>query len=143
MSFKQWTAVVQLVAAGIVGVWLLREVSVAGAFPDTIEDAARRLLWALGFIIAFNILASIVTAILVSIARGEEIKDERADERDKAVNAKGMRNAYLALSIGGLATLIFLGVGGNPPGAAYLLFAAMLLAGAVDSASRLAYYRLG
>lgn len=143
MTFKQMTAWIQIVAAVIVGVWLLQDVLQPGAFPETIGEAAKRLLWALLFIIGFNILASIVLAIVVSIVQREELKDEWADERDKTVNARAGRNAYYVLSILGACTLLFLALGGDPAGAAYMLFAALMVAGATDAASRLLYYRLG
>ena len=118
MTFKEWTAVIQVGTGVAVGIWLYRDAD--GLMP-----------------------ATIVIAILVSIARGEELKDERSDERDHSVNRRGMRNAYLVASIGGLGVLIYLALGGNPPGAAYGLFAALMLAGMTDAVSRLVYYRIG
>jgi hypothetical protein len=82
-------------------------------------------------------------SILVSIARREEFKDERADERDQAVGLRGMRNAYFVASIAGVVTLFCLAFGVNPGGAAYALFGGLMLAGVVDAASRLVYYRIG
>lgn len=141
MSFKQWTAVVQIVTAIVVGVWLYNDAG--GVLPASIEDAAERTLWAMGIVIVLNIVLSIVMAIAVSIARREEMKDERADERDKSINARGMRNAYFFAATGGLATLIYLAVGADPAGAPYLLFGALMLAGVADAVSRLIYYRVG
>ncbi len=141
MTFKEWTAVIQVGTGVAVGIWLYRDAD--GLMPATIELAAQRTLWAMGGVIVVNVVASIVIAILVSIARGEELKDERSDERDHSVNRRGMRNAYLVASIGGLGVLIYLALGGNPPGAAYGLFAALMLAGMTDAVSRLVYYRIG
>jgi hypothetical protein len=141
MTFKEWTAVIQVGTGVVVGVWLWRDAE--GVMPATIELAAQRTLWALGGVIVLNIVASIVIAILVSIAQGEELKDERSDERDHSVNSRGMRNAYIVASIGGLGVLIYLALGGNPPGAAYGIFGVLMLAGMTDAVSRLVYYRIG
>jgi len=141
MTFKEWTAVIQVGTGVAVGIWLWRDAD--GVMPATIELAAQRTLWALGGVIVLNIVGSIVIAILVSIAQGEELKDERSDERDHSVNNRGMRNAYIVASIGGLGVLVYLALGGNPPGAAYGIFGVLMLAGMTDAVSRLVYYRIG
>lgn len=143
MSFKQWTAVIQIVAAVIVLIWLVRDATGADAWPGTVQEAARTTLWALLAIIVFNVVASIVMAIVVSIAQGQEFKDEAADERDTHVGARSMRNAYIIASLGGLGILLFLAFGGNPAAMPYLLFTVLLLAGTADAISRLVYYRVG
>lgn len=143
MSFKQWTAVIQIAAAVIVLVWLVNDATGAAGWPGTVRAAAEKTLWALLGVIVFNIVASIVMAIVVSVSRGEEFKDERADERDTRVGARSMRNAYVVASLGGLGILLFLGFGGNPAAMPYILFAVLLLAGTADALSRLIYYRVG
>jgi protein-S-isoprenylcysteine O-methyltransferase Ste14 len=141
MTYKEWTAVVQVGSGVAVAVWLWRDVD--GVLPATVELAAQRTLWALGGAIVLNIVLLIVLAILVSIARGEELKDERADERDNFVGSRSMRNGYVVASVGGLGLLIFLATGGNPVAAPYILFGALMVAGVTDAVSRLVYYRIG
>ena len=77
MTFKEWTTVIQVGTGVAVGILLYRDAD--GVMPATIELAAERTLWSLGGVIVLNSVASIVIAILVSIARGEEMKDERSD----------------------------------------------------------------
>lgn len=141
MSYKEWEAVVNIIAALVIGAWVIFEALTNP--PATVAAVAGRLLWAILYVVLFNIAAMIVMSILVSIARREEFKDEKADERDKAVGMKGMRNAYLVASIAGVASLFTLAFGADPAEAAYVLFGGLMLAGVVDAASRLVYYRIG
>jgi hypothetical protein len=143
MSYKEWNAGILLIASLLIGAWVAWDAFLGGTFAGPVSHLAQILIYAILVSIGFNIAAVIVVTILVSIVRREQFRDERADERDKAVTAKAMRNAYLALSIGGAVTLAVLawGPGGTIP--IYVLFAALMLANATDSASRLYYYRVG
>lgn len=141
MSFKEWEAVVNIIAAIVIGAWVIFEGLTNP--PATVAAVASRLLWAILYVVLFNIAAMIVVSILVSIARREEFKDEKADERDKLVGMRGMRNGYLVASIAGVASLFYLAFGADPAEAAYVLFGGLMLAGVVDAASRLVYYRIG
>jgi hypothetical protein len=143
MSYKEWNAGILLVASLLISAWVAYDATYAGTFGAPVAHLAQTLIYAILISIGFNIVAVIAVTIGVSIARREQFKDERADERDRAVAAKSMRNAYFALSIGGAATLAVLawGPGGNL--GVYALFAALMLANATDSASRLYYYRIG
>ena len=141
MTYKEFEAVVQIAGAAVIGAWVTFE---AVTDPATsVAEAAARLLWDILFVVLFNIAAVIVVTILVSIARREEFKDEKADDRDAAVGTKGMRNAYLVASIAGAASLFPLAWGADPAVAAYVLFGGLMLAGVVDAVSRLVYYRIG
>ena len=143
MSYKEWNAGILLIASLLIGAWVAWDAFFGGTFAGPVSHLAQILIYAILVSIGFNIAAVIVVTILVGIVRREQFRDERADERDKAVTAKAMRNAYLALSIGGAVTLAVLawGPGGTVP--IYVLFAALMLANATDSASRLYYYRVG
>ena len=68
---------------------------------------------------------------------------EKADERDKLVSLRAMRNGYVIASLAGIASLFTLAFSANPAQAAYILFFGLMLAGVVDSVSRLVYYRIG
>jgi hypothetical protein len=143
MSYKEWNAGILLVASALISAWVAYDATVGGTLSAPVSQLAQTLIYAILISIGFNIAAVIVVTIVVSIVRREQFRDERADERDKAVTAKSMRNAYLALSVGGAVTLAMLawGPGGTIP--IYVLFAALMLANATDSASRLYYYRVG
>ena len=143
MSYKEWNAGILLAASLLISAWVAWDAIVGGTFTAPVSHLAQTLLYAILISIGFNIVAVIVVTIIVSIVRREEFRDERADERDKAVTARAMRNAYLALSIGGAVTLAVLawGPGGTIP--IYVLFAALMIGSATDSASRLYYYHVG
>jgi hypothetical protein len=141
VTYKEFEAVVQIAGAAVIGAWVSFETVTDPA--TSVAEAAARLLWAILFVVLFNIAAIIVITILVSIARREEFKDEKADERDAAVGTKGMRNAYFVASIAGVASLFPLAWGVDPAVAAYVLFGGLMLAGVVDAVSRLVYYRIG
>jgi hypothetical protein len=101
------------------------------------------MLWAIGWSIGLNIVAVIIGVIAVSIVQREEVKDERADERDRLINGKAMRNAYFVLSLGVLGVLIWQALGLDAALGPYALFAMSMLAGVVFAASQIVYYRFG
>lgn len=141
MTFKEMSAGVMLLGALVISGWVLREMIASPAM--TLAEVATKLCWAIGASIVFNVVAVIVFTILVSIAQGGEMKDEKADERDWAIGAKAMRNAYVVASLAGLAALIVWALGQEATTGAYVLFGGLMLAGATDAASRLVYYRIG
>jgi len=143
MSFKQWSAVVMLASAAIVGAWVIFDAVASGTPRTGVAAVAARLLWAGLAMIVINIGAVIATAIVGSIVTRAEFKDERADERDKAVYAKSMRNAYFVVSVGGLVTMFVLALGYDPSIAADTVFGGGVLAGAAGALSQLVYYQLG
>jgi hypothetical protein len=143
MSFKQWNAMLMLSSAAIVGGWVVVDLLTAGMPRTGVAAVAARLLWAGLAMIVINIAAAIGTAIVGSIINRAEFKDERADERDKAVYAKSMRNAYFVVSVGGLVTMFVLALGYDPSIAAYTVFGGGVLAGAAGALSQLVYYQLG
>lgn len=141
MTFKEMNAAVMLLGAVVISAWVL-----TGAISDptlTLSAVATRLCWAILASIVFNIAAIIVFTILISIAQGREFRDEVADERDRLVGAKAMRNAYVVASLAGLAALIVWALGYEVTSGVYVLFGGLMLAGAVDAGSQLVYYRIG
>ncbi len=142
MSFKEWNAAMMLVGVVGIGVWLVLDLRAAGIAPG-MAAVATKLLWAGAVMIGFNILAAIATAIVGSIVTQKEYKDEAADERDKAVYARSMRNAYYVVSIGGLVTLFLMAFNYDPAIAAYSIFIWGTIAGAAGALSQLIYYRVG
>jgi formate/nitrite transporter FocA (FNT family) len=143
MTFKEWNAAIMLAGQALVTGWLVNDAMRVRALEPTVAQVSRTLLWAIAAMVVFNIVGTIVVTILVSIARREALRDEAADERDRAVQMRSMRNAYVALSIGAAGSLLLLALGVDPILAAYALFSALMLAGATDSASQLYYYRFG
>jgi hypothetical protein len=141
MGFREWNAVVVLVGQALIAGWLVLEVT--GGLPAELTGAAMRLVWAIGALVLFNIAGIIAAVILVSIATRETLKDEKADERDRHINALAMRNAYVVASAGGGLTILALALGAPPVAAVYGLFAALMLSGTTEAVSQLVYYRTG
>jgi hypothetical protein len=79
----------------------------------------------------------------VSIARGEEIKDEKADERDRFISTRSERNGYAVTSIAAALALGAVAFGAEPMTAVIALFVAPMLGGVVSAGSQLVYYRIG
>jgi ABC-type polysaccharide/polyol phosphate export permease len=143
MTFKEWNAAIMLAGQALVTAWLVNDAMAARALERSVSEVSRTLMWATAAMVVFNIVATIIVTILVSVVRREALKDESADERDRAVAARSMRNAYVVLSIGAACSLLLLALGFEPVVTAYALFTALTLAGATDSASRLYAYRFG
>ena len=143
MTFKEWTAAIQVLSGIAVAGWLGIEAMGGGIADGTVQGVATQLLWAIGAVIVINIVAVIVIAILVSIARGEELKDEAADERDRLVAGKANTIGYALTSIAAALGLGALAFGADPVVGAYVLFGAPMLGGIADAVSRLVYYRIG
>ncbi|MGV8832009.1 MAG: hypothetical protein ACOH2N_08550 [Devosia sp.] len=141
MTYKEMNAAVMLINAVVVSVWLA--VQAMGAPVRSVAEVAQLMCWAIAISIVLNIVAVIVFTVLISIAQGDPLKHERSDERDHVVAAKAMRNAYIVASVGGLISLIVLAMGYEVAAGLYVLFGGLMLAGAVDGASRLVYYRVG
>jgi hypothetical protein len=139
MALKQWNAVIELSAQALITVWLLLNAGNA----HTIAEVATMLLWAGGTMIVLTIAGAIIVSILIGIARRDGRREDIADERDRLIFAKSMRNAYFGISVACLATLIVLAMGIDPIVAVYTLFGGGMLAGAVGSVSQLVYYRIG
>ena len=141
MTFKEMNAAVMLLSTLVISAWVLVQ---AGGDPGaTVPEVAARLCWAMLASVVFNIVAAIVFAILVSIAQGRELKDEPADERDRAVGARAMRNAYVVASAGGAGGIFLWAFGFDVTTGIHVLFGGLMLAGATDALSRLVYYRIG
>jgi hypothetical protein len=143
MTFKQWQAVITLVSQVLIAGWLVRDATRHPVLDATVAATATKLMWAMAALIVINIVVNIAIVVAISIAQRKEFKDEKADERDKAVIAKSGRNAQYVLSVAALGTLLMLALGADPVIGAYALFGAMMLAGATDAVSKLIYYRIG
>jgi hypothetical protein len=139
VHLKQWNAIVELSAQVVITLWLLLNAGNA----RTVSEVAAMLLWAGGVMIVLTIIGAIVVSILLGIARREGRREDWADERDKAIYAKSMRNAYFFVSVACVAMFVVLALGWDPIIAAYTLFGGGMLAGAAGSISQLIYYRIG
>lgn len=140
MTFKEMTAAVQLMGVFVVGNWLAWDASTGGA-SGGVSAVAVKLLWAVGGLIAFNIVGTVVATIVISIIQRQELKDEPADERDVAIEARSLRNGGIATSIAAALSLIPLAMGVDMHFAVYALFIAPVMGGAVNAACQLYYYR--
>lgn len=143
MSFKEWTAIVQLVGGVLIAAWLTTEALGPGLGDGTPGGLAIRLLWALAAIIGFNVIGVIGVTILVTMARGEQLKDEPADERDETIDTRSSRIGYAVTSALAAATLVPLAMGADPSLAIIMLFAAPLAGGLAHALAQLVYYRIG
>jgi predicted membrane protein len=141
MTSKEISAWVMVIGAFAILAWLAWDASATG-LAATQSAAAWKMLWAIGYVIGFNILATIVGVILVSIFQREEVKDERADERDKLINGKAMGAAYFVLSIGVLGVLIWQALGLDPSLVPYTLFGISMLAGVCYAITQIVLYRV-
>lgn len=141
MTTKEISAWVMVLSAVVISGWVAWDASANGVAPS-LSAAAWKMLWAIGYSIGFNIVAVIVGVIAVSIVQREEVKDERADERDKLINGKAMRNAYFVLSIGVLLVLIWQAFGLQAELGPYALFGISMLAGVTLAVSQIVYYRV-
>lgn len=142
MSFREWTAVLGLAVQVVLVVWLVLRVASDGP-GATIAEAAWILVGSIAVMIVVNIVATIAFVIAASIAGRGDLKDEAADERDRAIAAKSMRNAYYIASGGGAVTLVLLAFGYDPVSGVYFLFTVLMLAAAAEGISQLVYYRIG
>ena len=140
MTFKEMMASVQLLGVATVGGWLVWDALNGGAVGTTAEVAVK-LLWAVGAMIAFNIVGTIIGTIVVSIIQRAELRDEPSDERDHAVSAKSQRNNAIVTSILAALALIPLAMGADANLAIYALFVAPVMGGTVNALSELYYYR--
>lgn len=140
MTFKEMMAGVQLLGVVVVGGWLVWD-GVNGGATGTTTEIAIKLLWAVGAMVAFNVVGTVVGTILVSIVQGQELRDEPADERDHAVAAKSLRNSGIATSILAALALIPLAMGVDVNLAVYALFVAPVVGGTINALSELYYYR--
>lgn len=139
MNGKELTAWIQIIGGIAVLAWLAFKV--AGEGFGTPATLATTLLWAIGAMIVINIVGIIVAAILVSIVRREELRDEPADERDDAHDARASRIGYAASGIVAAGALIPVALGADPVWAVAALFLAPLAGGLVHAVTLIALYR--
>ncbi len=143
MSYKEWTAVVQLFGAAVIGIWLAFDAFGPGLGDGTTAGLAIRLLWAVGGIIAVNVIGMIVVTIVVTVVRKREFADEPADERDDMIDARSSRIGYIVTSSVAALVLIPLAMGADPKLAIAALFLAPVAGGVAHAAAQLAFYRMG
>lgn len=141
MTYKELNAAVMILGGAGISAWVAWQAVIEPA--SDLESVAWRLLYAIGLNILINIVLMIGAAIAIGIAQREDLKDERSDERDRAIFDRSLRNGYFAVSLGGLAVIVVLAFGHGPIVATYALFAALMLGGLIDPVSRLVYYRIG
>lgn len=142
LTQKELEAWVMVIGAIVISGWVAWDALSKGV-PADLSAAAWNMLWAIGYSILFNIIAVIVGHIVAAIITGgKEISDERADERDRLINGKAMRNGYFVLSIGVLGVLIWQALGLPAELGPYALFGISMLAGATFATSQLVYYRI-
>ena len=142
MTQKELEAWVMVLSAIVISGWVALDASSNG-LPVDVSAAAWKMIWAVGYSVLFNIIAVIVGHIVFAIITGgSEMSDERADERDRLINGKAMRNGYFVLSVGVLGVLIWQALGLPATLGPYALFGISMLAGGTFAVSQLVYYRI-
>ena len=97
LTQKELEAWVMVLSAIVISGWVAWD-AMGNGVPGELPAAAWKMVWAVGYSVLFNIVAVIVGHILVAIVTGgTQISDERADERDRLINGKAMRNGYFML----------------------------------------------
>jgi hypothetical protein len=86
------------------------------------------------------VVTLVVVQVVFQIAVAVSSKVEKKDERDRQIEARAYRNAYLILVCGGL-WVIYLSYGAFPVAQAVL--AALVLSEVAKSVTQLYYYRQG
>ncbi len=141
MGSKQWMAVVQLVTGPAVLLWLVLEHSGDGIGDGSSQALARTLLWVAAGVVLLNIVGMILVALGVSVIRREAFRDEPADERDDAIDARASRIGYAVTSILAAVMLIPLALGAPPQLSVAMLFLAPMGGGLAHAAAVLVLYR--
>jgi len=141
MSMKEISAAVMVLSAIVISAWVGNDLLSNGPAGET-SAAAWEMLWAIGYVIVLNIVATIVGVILVSIAQRREVKDEATDERDRLINGKAMFAGYFVMSVGVLGVLVWQALGLAPNWVPYALFGVSMLAGGLYAAFQLVLYRM-
>lgn len=141
MNTKQISAVVMVLGAVLISGWVAVDMG-NGGVPASPSDAAWKMLWAIGYVIVFNIIAVIIGAIVVAIFQRGEPPIDQTDERDRLINSRSMVTGYFVLSIGVLGVLIVQALGLPANLVPYALFGISMLAGASFAAAQLVLYRV-
>ena len=147
MSYKQKSVVISLASHILVLAYFAIKLNQFYKAGPLIPGQLFRL-WGVIILlqILINILGNIITNIVTSaiqMAKTNEIEDFVEDERDKMIELKGTRNAYIFFSLCvALSMLAF--VLNQPPLVMFnLLILSSLLAGIFESISQLFMYRRG
>ena len=150
MSFKERT-----IAATLASFILIMIVFLIGVFRMVQADGLNSddLFRLFGIVIVlgivFTVLAIILSHILSAIVQsiqsgGEEPElEDIEDERDKLIDLKGTRIAYIVASIGVFVSMLTFVLNQEPLVMFTLLTFFGILASIVESAARLVYYRRG
>ena len=149
MSYQEKNITVELTSyVLILGFYLvswLQMYQVEGLIPARVFS-----LWIIVIvaIILVNIVASILTHIVLTIFQAIKTRtqpDERfiADERDKMIGLKGMRNSYTAFSIGVFLSMLTFVLGQPPLVMFSLIVFSAILAEMIGDISQLYFYRRG
>ena len=149
MSYQEKNITVSLMSyLLILGFYLvnwLQMYQVEGLIPAKVFS-----LWIIVIVatILVNIVASILTHIVLTIFQAIKTRtqpDERfiADERDKMIGLKGMRNSYVVFSLGVFLSMLTFVLGQPPLVMFSLIVFSAILAELIGDISQLYFYRRG
>jgi heme A synthase len=109
--------------------------------PDGDILTGRALLILVGLIIGAGILGQIVFTIVAAIAGHSAEFDE--DERDRQIDQRAMRAAFVLVGMAMIGALIMLATGATPFLSFHILVFGMVAAGLIADLWRIALYRRG
>jgi hypothetical protein len=150
MSFQEKNVTVSLVTFSLIlGFFIISVFQMVQAEDFTSPNVFR--LWGIVIVLAIaatvlgTILTHIVSAIIEAIKTGEEDPkvEDFEDERDKLVDLKGTKVAYIVSSIGVLLAMLTFVFGQPPLGMFTLIILTGILAQITGDISRLVLYRRG
>jgi hypothetical protein len=143
MTMKELTAGVQLTGVVLAVAWLALDYLALSPGTASVAGTAVKLIWVVAAMLVFNLVASVASITLVSVLQQQSIEDGPMDERDRAIEAKSLKNSAIITSSAAALALIPLAMGADPVFAVYALFIAPVLGGAANAVSQLIYYRIG
>lgn len=149
MSFQEKNIAASLaVFSLILGFYLIRVFQMIQSASFNLSNMVR--LW--GTVIVLGIVVTIIGTILTHIGSGiieaiktreEPVIEDIQDERDRLIDLKGTRIAYLVFSIGVFLSMLTFAFGRPPLMMFSLLILAGLAAQIIGDISRLVLYRRG
>lgn len=148
MSHEERNTIASLITGILVALWMARRIWArwsAGAFdgPDGLQAWGQVVLWMIPVVIVAHIAAAILFNIGHAVATGESRPSFVRDERDAAINRRGMRAQAVLAGLMLLAGIAVLALGWSPVAALTLIFAGFPLGSIACDAVKLCAYRGG
>ncbi len=140
MTAREWNAAILIAGQVAIVIWLMAGGPAFWGVDDSLAGTAIRLLWAVGLMIVWNIGVFILVGIVTGMA-GDRTLHSPDDERDRWIDLRASRNAYVVTGTGVFASIVVFALGQPPVWGLYAVFAAVMLGALTESVSKLVYYR--